>query len=88
MFKKKRFKPGNAYAVTTGKYLGEFLVYVETKDKDIYFLSLPKMINRKISKEDVQLAVTQGIIEYQESLPGHVKSVCLEQYKKNEKAIH
>ena len=88
MFKKKRFKPGNVYAVTTGKYLGEFLVYIETKGNDICFLSLPKMINKKISKEDVQFAMSQDIIEYQESLPGHVKSVCLEQYQKNEKAIH
>ncbi len=88
MFKKKRFRTGNAYAVSTGKYLGEFLVYIETVGDDICFLSLPKMINRKIEKKNVQYAVKQGIIEFQEKLPGYVKSVCIEQYEKNKKTVH
>ena len=88
MFKKKRFKPGNAYAVTTGQYIGEFLVYIETIDSDICFLSLPKMINRKIEKKNIENAIRKNILEFQEKLPGYVKAICIEQYKKNEKSIH
>ena len=42
-------KIGNVYAVTAGQYLGEFLVYIETKGGHLMFLSLPEMKVRNLS---------------------------------------
>ena len=88
MEKNKRLVVGHVYAVTTGQYLGEFLVYIKANDINRCFLSLPKMINRQIEKRNIENAIKKRILEFQEKLPRSIRSVCIEQYKKNEKTIH
>lgn len=77
------FKTGDAYAVSTGKFLGEFFVYIEQKNKLYCFLSIPKMVNRTIEHDKIEHALKSGILEYQENLPDYVKDMCVKQYKKN-----
>ena len=84
-----QFKPGDVFAVSTGTYLGEFFDFMEQKNSIQYFLSLPKMINRQIETKNIQHAIDNGILEFQENLPADVKQVCVEQYNKNnDKIIH
>jgi len=80
---KTNFSVGDVFAVSTGKYLGEFLVFIEGKNSIQYFLSLPKMINREIETKNIQHAIDKGILEFQENLPRDVRQVCVEQYQKN-----
>ena len=84
----RSFEVGDIYAVTTGKYLGEFFVYMGSCQKYKKFLSLPKMINREIEIKHIDHALTKDILEFQEKLPREVKEVCVNQYKHNEKNIH
>ena len=81
--KKTNFSVGDVFAVSTGKYLGEFFVFIESKNSIQYFLSLTKMINREIETKNIQHAIDKGILEFQENLPRDVKRVCVEQYQKN-----
>jgi len=83
-----KFDTGDTYAVTTGKYLGEFFVYIESCQKSKCFLSLPKMINRRIEEEKIDHAINNNILEFQEKLPHKVRRVCVQQYQQNEKNIH
>lgn len=85
---KKTLKIGDTYAVTTGKYLGEFFVYMDSCQKYKKFLSLPKMINREIETKHIDHALNKSILEFQETLPGEVKEICIKQYRHNEKNIH
>ena len=91
MFKKKRSPSidaenpdvGYIYAVSTGKYLGEFFVFIKKAEKDcLGFLSLPKMIVRNIPKDKFMLGLTNKVLEFQEILPADVRDVCIEQYNK------
>jgi len=81
--KKTNFSVGDVFAISTGKYLGEFFVFIESKNSIQYFLSLPKMITREIETKNIQHAIDKGILEFQENLPHDIKSMCIEQYKKN-----
>ena len=76
-------KKGSLYAVSTGVYLGEFFVYMNSNNKQKNFLSLPKMINRSIDDKNIEHAVKKGILEFQEVLPVHIIDVCTKQYEKN-----
>lgn len=81
--KKTNFSVGDVFAVSTGKYLGEFFVFIEHKNSIQYFLSLPKMINRKIETKHIQHALDNKILEFQENLPQDIRHMCVEQHKKN-----
>ena len=71
------------YAVTAGAYLGELLVYSETKANIYSFLSLPSMSNREIPIEKFTLGLKEGIIDVVEKMPRKVYDVCELQYQKN-----
>lgn len=73
-----------AYAVEHGDYVGEFFVYVETKEENHYFLSLPKMLIRKVPVKSFNSGIKEKIIVFVEKLPDPVYGVCLEQYRKNQ----
>jgi len=81
-------KTGSIYAVSTGKYLGEFFVYIGQVKNKRKFLSLPKMLNREIENKNIDHALEKGILEFQEVLPVDIINVCKQQYHQNEKAIH
>lgn len=82
------FEVGDIYAVTTGRYLGEFFVYMESCPTSRKFLSLPEMVNREIENKHIDHALSKNIIEFQQKLPAYVRKMCVKQYKQNEKNIH
>ena len=71
------------YAVTTGKYVGELLVYMKTEDTMHSFLSIPAMSIRDIPAENFNTGIQNNIVEVVEKLPSKVFNVCKLQYAKN-----
>ena len=82
----KEQKPGTVYAVTGGKYLGEFFVFIEKVKGSYMFLSLPSMERRSVPYEKFQIGIDQKIMDKIEDLPADVYSVCEAQYRKNNKS--
>jgi len=74
----------NIYAVTTGDYVGEMLVYVDEIADDYRFLSVPKNINRVIPKEKFDFARNNDIIEFVQEAPKEVYDVIRKQFYYNE----
>jgi hypothetical protein len=74
---------GDSYAVHTGAYAGEILVYIQTSADDFCFLAIPTMINRDISKLIFENAYKKKIIKFVERLPSKIIRICVEQYKRN-----
>lgn len=83
LFCKTHPKNRYIYAVTTGHYAGELLVYIQT-NTDHEFLSLPKMCNRKIPKDKFELGIKEKIVDSVSKIPRYVYTVCKKQYEKNE----
>jgi hypothetical protein len=79
-------KPGNIYAVHSGVYAGEMLVFISKTPQQYNFLAVPTMLNRNVPKESYDLAWNSDIIKYVEKAPDTVLKVCLHQYKLNEKS--
>jgi hypothetical protein len=81
---------GEAYAVTTGTFAGEFYICVETNRRYVKFLTLPNMNTVQLPLTEVTSGISTGILELQENLPSHVIDVCMKQHTKNEneKSIH
>ena len=74
---------GSVYACTTGDYLGEFFVYVDSDDTHYTFLSLPKMEERKVPFAKFTHAINNSILERVEKLPDDVANICEGQYIQN-----
>lgn len=74
---------GTVYACTTGDYLGEFFVYIESDETHHMFLSLPKMKERRVPYDKFTHALQNNILERVEKLPSEVANVCEAQYIKN-----
>jgi hypothetical protein len=77
--------PGALYAITKGKFLGEFFVYIKMVGESHYFLSLPKMINREIPDTHFITGIKDGVLEFQEHLPKDFAQISFAQFDKNEK---
>ena len=54
--KPKHPQERNTYAITTGDYVGEMFIYIESDDDCHKFLSVPKNVNRKVPKEKFELS--------------------------------
>lgn len=72
---------GSAYGISTGMYLGEFFVYIETVDNNKMFLSLPKMLIRSVPHDTFKSGIDNKIVELQEILPYNVVELCKKQYE-------
>lgn len=81
----KQIAIGDIYAVHTGTYAGEMLIYLKNHSVDCCFLSIPTMSNRVIPKVSLEHARNTGIIKFVEKAPKYVIKVALAQYSKNEK---
>jgi hypothetical protein len=79
----KQPQPKSVYAVTTGTYAGELIVYIESNNSHHNFLALPKMENREIPCEKFEFGLNNKIIEQVKKLPSNVFSVCKLQHTKN-----
>jgi hypothetical protein len=73
----------SVYAVTGGKYLGEFFVFMEKTDDSVCFLSLPKMKVRKIPIDNFLFGVDNKILDKIEKLPRNIYKTCRSQYIEN-----
>ena len=78
--------PGSAYAVTTGTYVGEVFIYIRGDEKNIHFLSIPKMLNREVPVDKFKYATDINVIEFIERIPRNERVMCNLQYEANEKA--
>ena len=76
------------YAVTGGKYLGEFFIYMERDDDFFYFLSLPKMHIREVPVDKYHFAVDNKILDKVEKVPRGVWKVCKQQYVESRGSAH
>jgi len=74
-----------SYAVTTGTYVGEILVFVEETEEEFKFISIPKNINRTIPKEKFLLGLNQKIVEIVEQIPKSVFKLLKKQFEFNSK---
>lgn len=85
MFSKKLIS-GDSYAVHTGTYAGEILIFIESNNVDYCFLAVPNMECRNIPKLIFDNARNKGIIKFVERLPKYIVDVTTQQYKENEKS--
>jgi predicted double-glycine peptidase len=77
---------GNTYAVHTGTYAGEMLIFVGSDQNKYNFLAVPTMLNRSVPITSFELAWNTDIIQYVEQVPDYVADISIEQYKKNEES--
>lgn len=73
------------YAVQSGHYVGEMFVYIEKDDKNFYFISIPKNINREVPKDKFFFGIENKILEEVEKLPNNIYSLLKSQYFHNKK---
>ncbi len=81
----KKITPGDIYAVHTGTYAGEMLIYIKSETVDHCFLSIPNMVNRIIPKIIFDHGRNNNILRYVERVPVYVLKTSTAQYVKNEK---
>jgi hypothetical protein len=75
---------GNVYAVQTGAYAGEMLVYIKSTGTSHCFLAVPTMINRNVPIESFDTGRNTDIIKFVEKVPVYVAEVSKAQYIQNE----
>lgn len=80
LFKAKHPRSRQVYAITGGKYLGEFFVYINQSEREINFLSIPKMEKRHVTKEKFYFGLTNKIVDPVEKIPPEVYELCKEEY--------
>jgi hypothetical protein len=75
---------GSAYAVSTGTYAGEMLIFIEEDDKKMFhFLGVPTMENRSFPATAFNHAVNTKIVDLVEVVPDYVFEISKAQYEKN-----
>lgn len=82
----KKLKRGDLYAVHTGSYAGEMLLYIKQEKNTCCFLSIPNLINRNIDNPVVIRGIEGKILQYVENVPKYVLKTSIKQYNYNEKA--
>jgi hypothetical protein len=87
MIFKKSLKFGKLYAVTAGTYSGQFLFFVEQKNNQYGFLTIPEMKNLWVPREKFDFAIVNKIIEFVEKSPVDVKKVAKAKFSENEKTV-
>lgn len=81
LFSGRHPKNRQVYAITGGKYLGEFFLYIDRDDNNYYFLSMPKMEKRVVTTEKFNYGIVNNIVDPVERVPRNVYELCKEQYK-------
>lgn len=77
-------REGVAYAVVTGTYCGEMLIFIGELQNDFTFLSVPKNINRNIPKNKFDIGLKHGIVEVVEQVPKEIYEIVKAQFIQNE----
>lgn len=76
---------GGTYAVGTGTYVGEMFVFVESKNDDYCFISIPKNVNRTVPKDKFLIGIEANIIDYVGQLDNDVFNLLEKQFVFNKK---
>ena len=74
---------GYVYAVLTGTYVGEMLVYVQKQADNYQFISIPKNINREVPVDKFNLGISEKIVEPVEKIPNKIFSLLRKQFDYN-----
>jgi hypothetical protein len=74
---------GYSYAVTTGTYVGEMLVFVEENKDNFEFISIPKNKNRQVPKDKFKLGIEEKIVDVVEKLPNNIYNLLKKQFDFN-----
>jgi hypothetical protein len=69
------------YAITSGRYLGEFWLPIEFTDNVWSFLSMPDLLIRFGTLTDIEAGLDREIMDPVEILTPDILSVCHKQYK-------
>lgn len=69
------------YAITSGKYLGEFWLPIELTGDVWTFLTMPDMVIRTGTLKDIEEGLDLELIDPVEVLASDILSACREQYK-------
>lgn len=80
---KKVPKSREAYAIVTGDFVGEMLVYCYKDKESYFFLSIPKNINRTVPIDKFHFAIDNKIAEFVDVLPKQVFNICFKQLEYN-----
>lgn len=90
LFKKKAPNKleGRMYAVTTGDYAGEILLFVKQIAKSYMFLSIPNNINREVPIDKFEFAMNYDILDYIGDLPKDIFKTVKAQFEYNENSNH
>jgi hypothetical protein len=84
-FKKKSIlNKGDTYAVQTGDYVGELLIFMKSDDENYHFLA-PNKVNRAIPKEKFDFGLEHHIIEFVETIPKNIFKVLERQFENNQR---
>jgi hypothetical protein len=71
---------GNMYCVLKGTYSGEYFIFMESKENEHYFFSLPDKIVRKVPFDSFLVGINGGVLDMVELLPKKVFSVVEKEY--------
>ncbi len=72
-----------SYAVTTGVFAGEILIYIQKQNDSYEFLSIPKMINRQVPIDKFKVGLENKIVDTVGDIPNKVYKMCKLQFAKN-----
>lgn len=75
-----------AYAATTGAFCGEIFVVIQITPGIVNILSIPKNINRSISKDQFNIAIQEKVLDPIEKLPKTVFIILQKQFIYNSKS--
>ena len=74
----------NIFAGLHGDYVGEMFIYIDKKDDNYLFLSVPKNINRIIPIKSFDSGMNLGILEFVEVTLKEIYDVAKAQFIYNE----
>jgi hypothetical protein len=63
---------GSCYAVLRGDYVGEIFVFFKQEEETLFFVSIPKMVIRKVDWVKLQIGLKDKIVEFINILPKDV----------------
>lgn len=90
LFKKKAPNKleGRMYAVTTGDYAGQILLFVKQVGNSYWFLSIPSNNNQEVPKDKFEFGMNNDILDYIGDLPKDIFKTVKSQFEYNENTNH
>jgi len=85
---KRKLKYKGMYAIRTGEYSGGFIIYIKEHNMgdSLAFLSIPNpMESIYFDKNEINLWIKEGLLEFIESLPTDVYDVCKANFEYHKK---